>query len=199
MKYSFNLDGDGFVFAQGYDINASFKDLCAVCDAIRYRNARSALEMLHSIALGNTAVPFRRHNKRMGSRHELGGKKGAYPMKAAKKIIPILQNTLANAANKGMDGTDMFVVHASANKTRIERRQPSKGSLTWGRGMYGRSSMMHSDIEYAKVELVIAEKENSALTGKMKALIKSRIAGAKVGSANKDRSAKGLNTRKEDK
>ena len=42
MNYSFNIKGDDFVFAQSYDINASYKDLGAVCDAIRYLRAESA-------------------------------------------------------------------------------------------------------------------------------------------------------------
>ena len=76
----------------------------------------------------------------MGSRHELGGRKGAYPIKAAMEISKILMNAVANSRSKGLDESSLYIVHASANKTRIERRTPSKGSQSWGRGMYGLSA-----------------------------------------------------------
>ncbi len=176
MKYSLNLkmnpeDRDEVVLAQRYDINASYKDLCAVCDSIRYRNAMDAMNILDRTANMSMPIEYRRHNKRMGSRHELGGRKGAFPQKAAKQVRITLVNALANATNKGKFIDNMVVVHATANKTRIERRYPSKGSLAWGRGMYGRSAMMHSDLEYAKVEIGLAYDDSKVLTGNMKYFI----------------------------
>ena len=129
MNYSFNLKGDDFVKAQSYDVNASYKDLGAVCDAIRYLKATDALAALELFIEKESPVAYRRHNKHMGSRHELGGQKGGYPEKAAAEVLKTLTNALANAGNGGKDAEDMFVVSASANKTSIERRYPSKGSI----------------------------------------------------------------------
>jgi large subunit ribosomal protein L22 len=174
MDYSFNAikKDESLAYAQRYDINASYKDLGAVCDAIRYRSAGSAMQVLDKIIEMKRAVLYRRHNKHMGARHELGGRKGAYPVKAAKEMRLLLLNAIANAANNALNGDEMMIIHASANKTRIERRYPSKGSLAWGRGMYGRSALMHSDIEYAKIELVLADKDHPKLTESMKYFIK---------------------------
>lgn len=174
MQYSFNIKGDDFVFAQSHDINASYKDLGAVCDAVRYLKASSALAVLDRIMSKQSAIAYRRHNKRMGSRHELGGSKGAYPVKAASELRKTLVNAIANAGNAGRSGADLVIVGASANKTRIERRYPSKGSLTWGRGMYGMSAMNHSDIEYAKIEIVLADEFSENLTHNMKYFIRKR-------------------------
>ena len=176
MKYSFNAieDREGIVFAQRYEMNASYKDLCAVCDAIRYRRASDALKILENVAELKAPIEYRRHNKHMGARHELHGRKGKYPSKAAKEVRLALVNAIANALNNAMDGNEMVVIHASANKTHIERRYPSKGSLAWGRGMYGRSAMMHSDLEYSKVEIALAEEDNPKLTEKMKYFIGKR-------------------------
>ena len=171
MKYAFHLKDNTAVKAQGYDINASFKDMCSVCDAIRYKQAGDAMLILDDVSEGRMPILYRRHNKRMGSRSELGGRKGAYPMKAAGKVMKVLQNAIANANGKGEFGDEMYVVHASANKTRIERRQPSKGTLFWGRGMYGRGSIVHSDIEYAKVEIALARGDEEWLTDNMKYFI----------------------------
>ncbi len=174
MNYSFNLKGDDFVRAQSYDVNASYKDLGAVCDAIRHLRANDAVAALESFAAKSRPVAYRRHNRHMGSRHELGGQKGGYPEKAASEVLKTLVNAIANAGNKGKNADDMFVVSASANKTRIERRYPSKGSIAWGRGMYGMSATNHSDIEYAKIEIVLAEEHSDKLTHNMKYFIKRR-------------------------
>jgi large subunit ribosomal protein L22 len=174
MNYSFNIKGDEFVKAQSYDVNASYKDLGAVCDAIRHLRASDAVAALEQFAEKESPVHYRRHNRHMGSRHELGGRKGGYPEKAASEVLKTLVNAIANAGNKGKDADSMFVVSASANKTRIERRYPSKGSIAWGRGMYGMSATNHSDIEYAKIEIVLAEEGSGKLTKNMKYFIKRK-------------------------
>ncbi len=174
MNYSFNLKGEDFVRAQSYDVNASYKDLGAVCDAIRYLKATEAVAALELFVDKVSPVAYRRHNRHMGSRHELGGQKGGYPEKAASEVLKTLTNALANAGNKGKDPEDMFIVGASANKTRIERRYPSKGSIAWGRGMYGMSATNHSDIEYAKIEIVLSEQHAVNLTKNMKYFMKRK-------------------------
>ncbi len=179
MNYSFNLKSEDFVRAISYDINASYKDLGAACDAVRYLRAVDALSVLDRVISLEHAIPYRRHNKHMGSRHELGGSKGAYPKKAAAELRKTIENAIANANNKGKSGDEMAIVCASANKTRIERRYPSKGSIAWGRGMYGRSATNHSDIEYAKIEIVLADEFSDNLTHNMKYFIRKRNAAPK--------------------
>jgi len=175
MRYSFNIkNAENIVLAQRYDINASYKDLAAVCDAIRYMNAGAALDKLDKLIAMEMPIEYKKHNKHMGARHELGGIKGAYPILAAKEVRLALINAIANADNKGLSGEDLYIVHAAANKTRILRRYPSRGTLAWGRGMYGRSSIMHSDLEYAKVEIGLASKDEAWLTKNMKYFIKKK-------------------------
>jgi large subunit ribosomal protein L22 len=178
LRYSINIGRDDIALAYGKDIDASFKDLTQVCGEIRYMKADDAVALLERVADMRTAIPFKRFNKRLGSRHELGGKKGAYPVKAAREARKVLLNAMANAANKGLDTDALYVVHASANKTHIERRNPSKGSLSWGRGRYGFPARVHSDLEYAKVEIGVASKELEQLTESMRKGIrfKERIA-----------------------
>ncbi len=176
MEYSFNMNKAPFIFAQKSEINASYKDMSAVCDFIRYKKASAALEAIDRFIAMEAPVPYRRHNKRMGARHELGGTKGAYPVKAANEVRSVLVNAMANADSRGRSGQDMYIIHAAANKTHIERRYPSKGSLAWGRGMYGRAAMMHSDLEYAKVEIGLADGTEKELTKNMKYFIKKNQA-----------------------
>ncbi|MCL5440314.1 MAG: 50S ribosomal protein L22 [Candidatus Marsarchaeota archaeon] len=164
MKYSFNSDKGGVVFGGEENINASFKDLCAVADSIRYKSVPAATAILEGVSNGGKAIPYRRHNKGMGSRHELGGKKGRYPSKCAKIVQKVFQNAVANANRMGLNTESMFVVHASANKMSIVHRNPSKGALSFGRGMYGYGSIRRSDLELSKVEIAISE--NASMLGK---------------------------------
>src|SRR5579864_3832487 len=101
MNYSYDLDKKDVVFASAKDLNASFKDLCAVCDAIRYKRTNSALEILDKIINENVPTEYRRHNKYMGSRHELQGKKGRYPKKCAELVRKVIVNASSNATNQG--------------------------------------------------------------------------------------------------
>lgn len=174
IRYSINISKEQLALAHGADINASYKDLAVVCDAIRYLKTGRALEVLDGVIEMRMPILFNKFNTHMGSRHELGGRKGAYPMKAAKETKTILLNAIANSRNKGLDEDSLYVVHASANKTRIERRSPSKGSLSWGRGMYGMSARTHSDLEYAKIEIGLANPDAASLTQRMKYMIKAR-------------------------
>lgn len=190
MGYSMNIEGN-FVKAQRSGINASYKDLSIVCNAIRYAKVGNAIHTIDELIAMRMPIRFTKYNKRMGARHELHGRKGAYPIKAAKEVRTVLQNAVATAESKGiMDPEEMFVVHAAANKTQVIRRQPSKGSISWGRGMYGRSAIMHSDIELAKVEIALAMGDENTLTKNMKYFIKKNSRPLKGKAAEKKTLAK---------
>jgi len=158
QKYTFPVK-ENMAVAQAYDVNASYKDLCEVCNAIRYASAQDALRVLDGIINKKRPIHFSRFNKHMGARHELHGNKGGFPVMAAKEVRKVLQNAMANAEQKGIDPESAIITYATANKTHIERRNPPKGSLSWGRGMYGYAARVHSDIEYAKIELALEAPE----------------------------------------
>lgn len=185
-RYSFPVTQD-IAVAQAYDVNASYKDLCAVCDAIRHKGIDEAFSILDGIISLKRPIRFKRYNKHMGARHELGGAKGAYPVKAAKEVRKVLVNAVANAEQKNIDTAKAIIAYASANKTHIERRSPPKGSRFWGRGMYGFASATHSDIEYAKIELAIALPKEEKEEKRAKKESKSKV---KEAQANKEKEAK---------
>ncbi len=180
-SYSFNQDKQDVIFAKAKDVNASFKDLCAVCDAIRYKSTDEAMRILDEVVELKRPILYRRNNKYMGSRHELGGRKGRWPRKCAMIVQKLLKTALASAKGKGIN-SEMYVVHSSANKTLIARRTPSKGLLVFGLGRYGPGSTRFSDLEFAKVELGITanydklSKNVRREAGKSaKALIKKKV------------------------
>lgn len=175
-NYSYTGSKEGTAFAVMDNIDASYKDLGAVCDAIRYRKAVDALADLEAYAEGARPVYYRTNNTGFGSKHELGGKKGRFPMKAAKIVRRVLVNAIANAKNKGYELEEMAVVHAAANKTQILVRSPSKGVMFLGSGItghtYGFSPARRSNLEYAKVEIVLASESEGKLSEKASKLLK---------------------------
>lgn len=181
MRYSYNLDKKDIIFSHGKDINASFKDLAVVCDAIRYRSVGSAIAILDSVINDGKPMEYRKYNKYMGSRTELGGRKGRYPMKCSAIVRGVIVNAMSNARNKGMfDPESMVIVHAAANKTIVAPRMPSKGVravATGGSGGY--TTLRRSNLEFAKVEIGICSPDKKELGNRMKRVI-SKIGKAPV-------------------
>lgn len=107
-------------------VNASYKDLAEVCGRIRNKKSDWALTFLTAASEMEIPVLFRRHNKKLGHRHELGGRKGRYPWKAAKIVLKTLQSAIANGKTMGL-GEVYTIVAASANKKDIFPRMAPKG------------------------------------------------------------------------
>ncbi len=108
------------------DVNASYKDLSEVCGVLRNKKADWAVEFLDKASKGEVPVLFRRHNTKLGHRHELGGRKGRYPQKAAGFVLKALKSAMANGKIIGLG--DPFVITAiSANKKQIFPRMAPKG------------------------------------------------------------------------
>lgn len=124
--YSCDLPEKEFASARLEDVNASYKDLAEVCGVIRNKHTGWAVEFLTKAAAGEIPVHFRRHNKRLGHRKELGGKKGRYPKKSAAIVLKVLQSALANGTVKGL-GENYLIVHAVANKKHVYPRLAPKG------------------------------------------------------------------------
>lgn len=176
MQYSYNQEKRDVIFANAQNLNASFKDLGIVCDAIRYKSVSLAIDTLDATISGAMPMLYKKHNKHMGARHELGGRKGRWPIKCAKEVRRVLVNAMANATNKGFDPELMYVVHASANKTLIAQRRPSKGALFVTGGPSGYVSARMSNLEFARVEIglsVLDEKKlSSTMVRRIKAIAK---------------------------
>ena len=145
--------------AQQYNIDASYKDLCAVCDNIREMPAQEGVEYLQAV-LGGFPVLYRRWNKHLGHRRELNGKKGRYPIKAAKIVLGVLNNAIANATGKGLD--NLVIIHVAANKQTIYPRMQSKGR------------QMRANYETARVEVILAGEENADLLKQQKEKVEKK-------------------------
>ncbi|MBU0533032.1 hypothetical protein KKB44_06080 [Candidatus Micrarchaeota archaeon] len=127
-------------------VNASYKDLAEVCGRLKNKKTIWALGFLEKASKGEIPILYRTHNKRLGHRRELRGRKGRYPKKAAAVVLKLLKSAIANGKVKGL-GDTYTILLASANKKEMYPRIASKGR--WAR----------SNLETARVEIVLKGEE----------------------------------------
>ncbi|MEW6748620.1 MAG: uL22 family ribosomal protein, partial [Candidatus Micrarchaeota archaeon] len=123
--YSSNIP-ENCACARLESVNASYKDLSQVCGRIRSKKTGWALVFLEKAADGEIPVLYNKHNRNLGHRRELGGRKGRYPKKAAAVVLKLLRSAIANGHAKGL-GSEYTIFAASANKKEIYPRMASKG------------------------------------------------------------------------
>jgi large subunit ribosomal protein L22 len=136
----------------GRELRVSPKHAREVCKTIKGMNVDKAKSYLHQVILKEKAVPFRRHKKKVGHRHGMqDGFAGRYPIKAAQKILRVLENAELNAEYKGLDVERLRIIHASAYPgTKIKR---------YIQRAFGRSSPRFKSL--CHVELVLEEIEGT--------------------------------------
>jgi len=109
------LDPERTVKASGRELRVSHKKAREVCVALRGMRLDMAKEYLQQVIAKERPVPFRRFKKKAGHRHGLQGAfSGGYPVKAAQKILEVLEGAEANAEYKGLDVERLRITHASA-------------------------------------------------------------------------------------
>ncbi len=143
MSYSFQKKGDNFAFAQQYNLDASYKDLTEVCKSIKKLSTAKAMALLAKAETKEMPILYTSHNKHLGHRRELGGKRGRYPVKAVKAVKKVLINAINNAKVLQLNENSLTVAHAAANKQSIYPRLAPKGRR------------MHMNYETARIEIVV--------------------------------------------
>lgn len=129
-------------------VNASYKDLGAVCRNVRRKPTDDAIEFLELAAVKKKAIWFARHATGRGHRKELGGRIGGFPIKSVKIVLGVIENALANANRLGLGPTR--VAHVLANKQDTYPRMSPKGRR-----------IVHN-YETAMVEVVLEEMQETA-------------------------------------
>lgn len=143
--YSAKFD-ENCAIARLEGVDASYKDLAQVCGRIRGKDAGWALGFLEKAAKAEIPILYKSHNKRLGHRRELGGKKGRYPKKAARIVFKVLKTAIANGMVKGL-GEGYRVITATANKKWSYPRMAPKGRRA------------RSYYELARVEIILRATE----------------------------------------
>ncbi|MBS3175156.1 50S ribosomal protein L22 [Candidatus Woesearchaeota archaeon] len=116
-----------------------------ICNFIRYKDLKTARKQIENIVEMKKALPIRRFGWDLGHKKEVGP--GTYPVKAGKHFLQLLDSAKSNAENKGLNGENLVITIAKANKA--ERR--------WRAGRKGRVKMKNTHVTI-KVEEI--KKEN---------------------------------------
>ncbi len=108
------------VRASGRELNISPKAAREICNTIKGMTLTKAIELTETVEAQQVPIAFRRFKKKVGHRSELVGfPTGSYPVKAAGKILAVLQNLRGNCEFKGLDPDTVHLIHASAKAGRV--------------------------------------------------------------------------------
>jgi len=109
------LDPERTVRASGRELRVSHKAAREVCKTIKGMKLDEAKDFLQQVVLKKKPVPFRRFRKKAAHRRGLQrAYAGRYPVKAARKVLEVLEGAEANAEYKGLDLENLRIIHASA-------------------------------------------------------------------------------------
>jgi large subunit ribosomal protein L22 len=149
FRYAFqSYDPLLHIKASGREVDVSPKTAREVCHAIRGMFLADAKTYLEAVKQKDAAVSFRRFKRGSAHRSEINGfHAGGYPVKAASKVLDVLNNLEANAEFKGRDLDRMRIIHASAARGRIIRAYTPRAQ--------GRSSPSFNTLVH--IELVATE------------------------------------------
>ena len=143
------LDPDKTVKASGRELRISHKAAREVCNTIKEMGLDQAKDFLQQVILKRQPVPFRRFKKKAGHRRGLQkAYAGRYPVKAAQKVLEILEGAESNAEFQGLDVERLRILHASAYPGMKIRRMIPRA--------FGRSSPRFQTL--CHVEVVLEEK-----------------------------------------
>jgi large subunit ribosomal protein L22 len=123
-KYAYNKEGNESKTARAMakSLKISPKHCVEICNALRGMEVSKAKDYLNNVIEMKKAVPFKRHNKKVGHRKGLKGwPSGRYPVKAATQILKVLENAEANAEYKGLDNEKLVIEHISSHRGIIIR------------------------------------------------------------------------------
>ncbi len=119
----FGLDPDRTAIASARELDISPKAAREICNTIKGMFLDKAKEYLEDVMDMKKAVPYKRHKKHVAHRKELSKwPSGRYPIKAARKILEVLENAENNAEFKGLDVERMKIIHASSYNAMILKR-----------------------------------------------------------------------------
>ncbi len=152
-RYGFQgFEKDLMARAVGRDLDISTKQAIEICNFLRRKRLSRAKQIMRNVIDKKEAIPFKRFTNGLGHKP---GKIGAgrYPVKAATRILALLESVETNAQSKGLNTNNLEIIHISANMAHRPMR-PGRQS----RRMFKRSH----------VEVVVKETAHDKKSGKGK-------------------------------
>ena len=130
--FSFPYDPEIHAAARGTGLNISPKAAREVCKALKGMDLEKAKNYLGRVIEMDQAVPFKRHDGKVGHRRGKGMSTGRYPVKTATAILKVIESAGNNGEAIHIDIEDWRIVHiATSRGTTFEARFPrARGRAT---------------------------------------------------------------------
>jgi len=130
--FSFPYDPEVHAAARGTGLNISPKAAREVCRAIKGMELENAKSYLERVIEKNQAVPFMRHDGKVGHRKGKGMSTGRYPVKPAAAILKVIESAGNNGEANNIDVENWRILHiATSRGTTFEARFPrARGRAT---------------------------------------------------------------------
>ncbi len=112
--YTQQTDADTTARALVKDSDISPKHAREICRSLRGRKVDSALGFLDDVISLKRAVAFRRYNKQVTHKKDVGP--GRFPVKAARTIRKAIEEAQHNAEYKGLDADSMRIHTISSHR-----------------------------------------------------------------------------------
>ena len=130
--FSFPYNPEIHAAARGTGLNISPKAAREVCKAIKGMDLEKAKSYLERVIEMNQAVPFKRHDGKVGHRRGKGISTGRYPVKTAAAILKVIESAGNNGEAIHIDIENWRILHiATSRGTRFESRFPrARGRAT---------------------------------------------------------------------
>lgn len=109
-----NYNKDNMARAFGRSLPISFKQSIEICNFIRNKKVDYAKNVLRRVIDHKQAIPFKRFNDNTG--HKKNMMAGRYPEKASMEILSLLSSAESNAQFKGLNTSNLEIMHITANK-----------------------------------------------------------------------------------
>ena len=145
--FSYPYDPEIHAAARGSGLNVSPKAAREVCHAIKGMELEKAKGYLENVVEKRQAVPFKRHDGKVGHRKGKGITSGRYPIKTATAILKVIESAENNGEN----------IHVDIEKWRIVHIATSKGTSFESRFPRARGRATPKMRESANVEVVLEE------------------------------------------
>ena len=130
--FSFPYDPEIHAAARGTGLNISPKAAREVCKALKGMDLEKAKNYLGRVIKMDQAVPFKRHDGKVGHRRGKGMSTGRYPVKTAAAILKVIESAGNNGEAIHIDIENWRILHiATSRGTSFESSFPrARGRAT---------------------------------------------------------------------
>lgn len=164
-----DMDKEHTAMAVGRSLPISTKHSIEISKFIRHKKVQRAKTMLNEVMAKKLPVPFKRFQQIPHKKGHIAS--GAFPEKAAKEFLGVLESAEANAQFKGLNTSSLIISHICAHKASNQQHN----------GRLGRS------MKRTHVEIVVKEASEKEEDKKEKVVEKKPVNKTEIKTAEAEK------------